>query len=203
MLGRCFGKLGESHARLRKKRPIQRTPESTEPVSLLNILAMVVGLVEKTRWRSVYANEDEKNVDVVNYGKLLLCFLIASDQRLSEQEAQLLKSFWLEAAGSNISVQQVYDLVASSQDKAVRVLSAPPKFFRALVAHDLQCGTNYATGAFQFLQLFVQAVVGVDCEVTDAEAETAARVLANLSAYAKWQGLELALSEHSDGIKKN
>src|ERR1041385_7087028 len=57
-----------------------------EDASIISPLVVVIGLVEKTDWQTTFLNEQARNMDVVNYAKLLFCFLIASDNRVSEQE---------------------------------------------------------------------------------------------------------------------
>jgi hypothetical protein len=172
-----------------KPTPQSNNSNNSEDASIISPLVIVIGLVEKTDWQTAFLNDQARNTDVVNYTKLLFCFLIASDNRLSEQEAVLFNSFWQRLGGSELTAEEIHHMVASSQDEAFKTLSEPPKFFRHLVAFDLRHRTNYADGALQALQLFVQVIVGIDGEITDEEAQSAASVLARLSLYAQSMGL--------------
>ena|ERR1051326_1475924 len=90
----CRTPLGEQPAQGAKRTDGNNGADGLQEFSLLRILVFIIGLVEKTDWTKMFTTHDEKNLEVLNYGKFLLCFLIARDQRLTENEVKLFNNFW-------------------------------------------------------------------------------------------------------------
>jgi hypothetical protein len=156
---------------------------------LLDNMTTLIAVVLQTHWQTSFKATSDVATEVVNYVTSLVCFLIAADHYVAEEEIVLCSNYLKQCGFADFDQTHIPQFIVAQLEDAGRSLAEVPRFLRALVAHDLQHRTAFAEQALSLLENSGNLIVGIDGVVTDEERQALARVIAVLRTYRECERL--------------